>query len=140
MLLLTGLILPLAGCQTPEQQIASDQDRCRGFGFVPGTDAFADCMMQTADRRDDRRAAAARQAEADDALARAQRERRDALARDAWDRRTGQGTYASPARPSGPPPAPPSPPAATDLVRRESQNVDDALCRSRKAVDPTAVC
>jgi len=38
----------LAGCQTttPEAQIAANQGKCTGYGFSPGTDAFAACMMQ----------------------------------------------------------------------------------------------
>jgi hypothetical protein len=28
-----------------------DQQSCAGFGFQPGTDAFANCMMQTSQQR-----------------------------------------------------------------------------------------
>ena len=36
---------------TPEEQRAMDQQSCAGFGFQPGTDAFANCMMQTSQQR-----------------------------------------------------------------------------------------
>jgi hypothetical protein len=48
-LLALGTLL-LSGCVTPEQkaaeQHANDQRKCEGFGFQPGTDKFAECMMQ----------------------------------------------------------------------------------------------
>lgn len=46
----------LAGCAvgpTPEQRRAADQQTCLGYGFQPGTESFANCMMQTAQRRQD---------------------------------------------------------------------------------------
>lgn len=48
---LAGLLLT-SGCTTPEEQRAMDQQRCAGYGFQPGTDAFAQCMMQTSMQRD----------------------------------------------------------------------------------------
>lgn len=50
----------LAGCadidemnaQAAAQQRAADQSRCAGYGFQPGTDPFANCMMQTQQHRD----------------------------------------------------------------------------------------
>nr|WP_276081734.1 hypothetical protein [Methylobacterium sp. GC_Met_2] len=37
--------LGLAACVTPQERHAMDQNQCFGFGFEPGTDAFAECMM-----------------------------------------------------------------------------------------------
>lgn len=37
----------LAGCVTPEEQRAMDQDQCGGYGFRYGTDEFARCMQRT---------------------------------------------------------------------------------------------
>jgi hypothetical protein len=37
--------LGLAACVTPQERHAMDQNQCYGFGFEPGTDAFAQCMM-----------------------------------------------------------------------------------------------
>lgn len=53
-------LLSLAGCGSLEemnaraeaQQRANDQARCEGYGYQPGTDRFADCMMSTAHHRD----------------------------------------------------------------------------------------
>ncbi|WP_425287446.1 hypothetical protein [Paramesorhizobium deserti] len=45
--------LMLAGCVSPEEQRAMDQDKCSSFGFAQGTDAFANCMMQQDSQRAD---------------------------------------------------------------------------------------
>ena len=38
----------LGGCFANREQIAAEQsNRCSSYGFTPGTDAFANCMMQT---------------------------------------------------------------------------------------------
>ncbi|MGT2480945.1 hypothetical protein ACU4GR_23845 [Methylobacterium oryzae CBMB20] len=37
--------LGLAACVTPQERHAMDQDQCYAFGFEPGTDGFAECMM-----------------------------------------------------------------------------------------------
>ncbi len=105
---LAGSLAALAACgPTPEQQAAmdaaqryADQQKCAGFGFAPGTESFAHCMMQTAGQRDaiqaaDRRAAAIQNA-ADQRARAAQQAAKDQADRDAWDARTGQGKYASP--------------------------------------------
>lgn len=46
------------GCADPGQvraeQRADDQQRCSDYGYAPGTDAFADCMMHRTDRREAR--------------------------------------------------------------------------------------
>lgn len=111
-LVVLGTIVLLTGCgPTAEEQAAmdaaqraADQERCAGFGFAPGTDAFARCMMGIAGQRDaemaaDRRAAAARDA-ADKRARDAAQAAKDRADQDAWDRRTGQGAYSSSARPS----------------------------------------
>ena len=50
-------LLLLAGCETPQsQQARADQydasvsRQCQGYGFTPGTDAFANCRMQVFER------------------------------------------------------------------------------------------
>jgi hypothetical protein len=46
----------LSGCMDPAQiraeQHASDRERCTGYGYQPGTDAFADCMMRSDEKRE----------------------------------------------------------------------------------------
>ncbi|MGU3555132.1 hypothetical protein [Methylobacterium radiotolerans] len=37
--------LGLAACVTPQERHALDQNQCYTFGFEPGTDGFAECMM-----------------------------------------------------------------------------------------------
>ncbi len=137
-----GLAVLTSCAPSPEEQAAmaaaqraQDQDRCAGFGFAPGTDAFAHCMMNIASQRDaqaaaDRRAATAQQA-ADQRARAAQQAAKDAADRDAWDRRTGQGIY------SYTPPSPeavPSPPSASsnpvdavrDSISRDMNNIENA--------------
>ena len=41
----------LAGCASPAEVAAADRQTCAGYGFAPGTDAFANCMMQADARR-----------------------------------------------------------------------------------------
>jgi hypothetical protein len=48
------IVLAIGGCVSPEEQSAQDRAQCAGFGFVEGTDAFANCMMKAARVRDDR--------------------------------------------------------------------------------------
>ncbi len=134
----------LAACgPTPEQQAAAaaaqradDQNKCYGYGFQPGTDAFAHCMMTTATQRDaqeaaDRRMAAAQQAATDRQNA-AIKAAKDAADQDAWDRKTGQGAYAN--SPSITPAySPPQQPASSlssnpvDNVRNSIQNDMDKM-------------
>ena len=40
------LAVLLAGCVTPEQQRAADEERCRSYGFMKRNDAFAECMQR----------------------------------------------------------------------------------------------
>ncbi len=49
------LLLPLAitGCVSTEDQQAADRQKCSSYGFAPGTDAFANCMMNRDWKRDD---------------------------------------------------------------------------------------
>jgi hypothetical protein len=90
----TALFL-MAGCVSPEERRASDQQTCAGYGFTPGTDAFAHCMMTTAQQRDAQAAADRRAAEARDAADKQAQAARDQADQDAWDKRTGQGKYSS---------------------------------------------
>jgi hypothetical protein len=121
----TGL---LSGCcPTPEEQRAMDQQKCGGFGFAQGTDAFAHCMMTVTQQREaqdaaDRRAAAARDA-ADKRARDAVQGEKDKADRDAWDKRTGQNAYSSS-------PSPFSSPSPVDSVRdsidRDMRKIEDS--------------
>ncbi|MGC1407330.1 MAG: hypothetical protein WA864_00130 [Acetobacteraceae bacterium] len=121
-----GSLVLLVGCgPTPGEQHALDQGRCAGFGFQPGTDQFAHCMMGVSSQREaqdaaDRRAAADRAA-ADQRAQAARQAAKDKADRDAWDRRTGQGAYASPA----PQPTPFSDPV--DPIRKSVQDDIDKI-------------
>jgi len=42
----------LTACASPEEIHAMDQRTCSGYGFQPGTDNYANCMMKQADKRD----------------------------------------------------------------------------------------
>lgn len=56
---MAAAMLPLlAACQTmtPEERRAADQNTCAGYGFKPGTDAMAQCLLDLElDRRADMR-------------------------------------------------------------------------------------
>lgn len=43
----------LAACVSPEEQRAKDNSTCGGYGFAPGSEGFANCMMQTSMARDE---------------------------------------------------------------------------------------
>jgi multidrug efflux pump subunit AcrA (membrane-fusion protein) len=51
----------LAACVSPEEQLAADRQKCAGFGFAPGTDTLANCMLTLNQQRDAERAAAQRE-------------------------------------------------------------------------------
>lgn len=58
----------IAGCATPEQQAAQRQaygerlqNQCRAYGFQPGTDVFAQCMMRLDQQNQSAQQAAIRQ-------------------------------------------------------------------------------
>jgi hypothetical protein len=38
--------LPLASCVSSEELRRQDEATCSGYGFHPGTDAFASCLQQ----------------------------------------------------------------------------------------------
>jgi hypothetical protein len=59
LLLLAVAAVTLGGCMTAEQRLARDQQSCAGYGFRPGTEAFAQCMMNVDQGRKNRLAAAA---------------------------------------------------------------------------------
>lgn len=43
--------LAVAGCVSAEDQRAMDQQQCSSYGYRPGTNRFADCMMQQTSQR-----------------------------------------------------------------------------------------
>lgn len=55
-LVMLGISASLTGCvdtRPSPQQTAQDQATCQGYGYQPGSDRFADCMMSQANRRSD---------------------------------------------------------------------------------------
>ena len=52
-MLLSMFLLSMAvtGCVSVEDQRSMDQDKCSSFGYRPGTDRFADCMMEQSSQR-----------------------------------------------------------------------------------------
>jgi hypothetical protein len=74
----------LSSCVSPEEQRAMDQQQCIGYGFTPGTDGAANCMMGIAQQRQTQWAADQRQRDQNAAIAaQAQRDRDAQAARDA---------------------------------------------------------
>nr|CAD6613259.1 hypothetical protein RKHAN_02564 [Rhizobium sp. Khangiran2] len=64
-IVLALLYMPLAACQTmtPEERRAADERACAGYGFRPGTDAMAQCLLDLElDRRAEMRSWRDRQA------------------------------------------------------------------------------
>ncbi|HEY4191495.1 MAG TPA: hypothetical protein VGM46_02515 [Mesorhizobium sp.] len=45
--------LVLAGCISDEDQRQMDQEKCDSYGFRPGSNSFASCMMKQNERRAD---------------------------------------------------------------------------------------
>jgi hypothetical protein len=45
------LALLLAGCQTTEERIASDDSQCRSYGTKPGDQAYIQCRMNLDNNR-----------------------------------------------------------------------------------------
>lgn len=41
----------LSGCESPEAIRAHDQSTCTSYGFAPGSEGFAKCMMRQDDKR-----------------------------------------------------------------------------------------
>jgi hypothetical protein len=41
-----ALALTLASCVSPEELRREDEATCTGYGFHPGTDAFASCLQK----------------------------------------------------------------------------------------------
>lgn len=96
---LLGVLALVAGCgPTAEEQHLMDQQKCSGFGYTAGSEAFANCMMTVAQQRQAEEAAAQRAAAANAAAQQRQqaaiKAAQDQADKDAWDRRTGQGAYA----------------------------------------------
>jgi hypothetical protein len=89
-------VILLASCTSPEEQRAMDQQQCIGYGFTPGTDGAANCMMGIAQQRRAEWAADQRQRDQNAAIAaiaaQAQRDRDAQAARDAAAAAVGTGT------------------------------------------------
>ncbi|PKB89434.1 hypothetical protein A8A01_15060 [Ewingella americana] len=51
--MIIGIAVMLSGCVSPAEQASMDRSQCADFGFTPGTDAFAQCMQNTAIHRDE---------------------------------------------------------------------------------------
>lgn len=50
---LSGTLAMLSGCGPSAGELrAMDTQRCAGFGFAPGTDGFASCMMSSTQQRE----------------------------------------------------------------------------------------
>jgi len=73
--LLAMVPLAVAGCVSAEDQRAMDQEKCSSFGYRPGTDSFADCMMKQSVQRDED------EQRFEDRMERRDRERREARRR-----------------------------------------------------------
>jgi hypothetical protein len=86
-----GFVL-LAACVSPEQQRAADQQQCVGFGFAPGTDAFANCMLRISQQRQSEIAAQQRQQQQLDAAA-AEQEKQRRAEQDAADQAASEQRY-----------------------------------------------
>ncbi|MBL8577865.1 MAG: hypothetical protein JNK47_11605 [Mesorhizobium sp.] len=41
-----ALTVLLAGCMSPQERKAADEERCRSYGFKRKNDAFAQCMQR----------------------------------------------------------------------------------------------
>jgi hypothetical protein len=52
LLVALGLVL-VSGCVSEQEQREIDQDKCSTFGFRPGTDANATCMMRQNSQREE---------------------------------------------------------------------------------------
>ena len=71
------LAILLAACNAEEQQ-KLDMQACTGYGFKPGTNEYAACMMQTAQNRAAQQAASQRQQSYNDTIAQQAQKDRDA--------------------------------------------------------------
>lgn len=45
--------IALAGCVSPQEQMAQDQNMCAGMGATYGSPSHTQCMLQQQQRRDD---------------------------------------------------------------------------------------
>ena len=69
-----------------------DQQQCVGFGFAPGSDGFATCMMRTSQQRQAEAAAHQRQQQQLDAAAAAEEKQRQAE-QDAANKAASEKSY-----------------------------------------------
>ncbi len=51
-ILIAGLVTMLSGCLSPQQIRQQQAQTCAGYGFKPGTNQFAQCLMMQAQRAD----------------------------------------------------------------------------------------
>jgi hypothetical protein len=57
LILAAAALSGLAGCMSTAEIRAADENRCAGYGFRPGTDAYSKCLQNIdLDRSADRRA------------------------------------------------------------------------------------
>lgn len=52
-------VFVLAGCTSPEEQAARDDETCRGYGAKRGTSIYVECRMRQVELRQNRAALAA---------------------------------------------------------------------------------
>lgn len=62
--LAAGCALALSACVTPQEQRAMDKGQCYDFGFEPGSEGFAECMMGLHQQRADIQASRSMQLQA----------------------------------------------------------------------------
>lgn len=115
---IAGCLIALGGCATLDemnaqaeaQQRAADQEKCEGYGYQAGTDAFANCMMATAHHRDMQQAIARQQdaAEKQRQADQWERDKANVEATDAQHRADAErmmnagGSFSEPSTPSTP--------------------------------------
>ncbi|MEH6719887.1 MAG: hypothetical protein V7704_13475 [Aurantimonas endophytica] len=76
-LLFFGVSGTLAGCVSPQEQLAQDQGTCANMGATYGSPAHTRCMLQQQQRRDDEMLRFTQQAYLNQEMARTAQEMRD---------------------------------------------------------------
>lgn len=79
----------LSGCMSAEEQRKADLGRCSGYGYAPGSEGFAACMMDIDQNRERIRAERSLQLQADLAAQNRQREAQADLYRSLSQQRIG---------------------------------------------------
>jgi hypothetical protein len=85
--LLYPRLFPFNDNRQPDRLL--DKQKCTGYGFTPGTDAFAQCMMKLSQQRSAQQAAAQRQADYNKMVAEQNDKDRAALQQAAAQQNTG---------------------------------------------------